>query len=130
MLKPLSIIYDGQCGFCMRVLKVVRALDVRGKLAFHDSHQAETLARFPMLSTVNLDEAMYTVAEGESPYQGFFAFRRLIWASPLLWPFIPLFYFPGAHLLGPRLYAWVARNRGRLGCGTEICALPETQQEK
>jgi predicted DCC family thiol-disulfide oxidoreductase YuxK len=123
-LKHLDIIYDGRCGFCIRALKVVRALDVRRKLSFHDSHGKDTLERFPVLRGADLDDAMYTVAAGEPPYRGFFAFRRLLWSSPVMWTLLPLFYFPGATLVGPRVYAWVARNRSRFGCGSEVCALP------
>ncbi|HYY56363.1 MAG TPA: DUF393 domain-containing protein [Pyrinomonadaceae bacterium] len=124
MTKELNIIYDGQCGFCIRALKVVRALDVRGALRFYDSHRRETFERFPVLQGADVDEAMFTVVEGEPPHRGFFAFRRLLWSSPLTWALIPLFYFPGASFFGTRLYAWVAENRSRFGCGSEVCALP------
>lgn len=122
--KRLNIIYDGQCGFCIRALRVVKALDVRRALRFYDSHNPKTLELFPQLKGADLADAMYTVAEGEPVYRGFFAFRRLIWGSPLMWPLILLFYFPGATLFGPRAYAWVARNRSRFGCRSEVCALP------
>jgi hypothetical protein len=56
--------------------------------------------------------------------RGFFAFRRILWESPLMWPLIPLFYFPGAGIVGPRVYAWVARNRRRFGCESDVCELP------
>ncbi|HEX8145365.1 MAG TPA: DUF393 domain-containing protein [Pyrinomonadaceae bacterium] len=127
-LKSLDIIYDGRCGFCIRALKIVRALDVLRKLSFHDSHQAETFERFPSLRGADVDDAMYAVAEGEQPFRGFFAFRRLLWSSPLMWALLPLFYFPGASILGPRVYSWVARNRSRFGCESEVCALPTTTE--
>ena len=127
-LKTLNVVYDGHCGFCIRALNVVRALDVRHALRFYDAHQPETLERFPILREADLDEALYVVAEGEPPYRGFFAFRRMLWISPLMWLLIPLFYFPGAGLCGPRVYAWVARNRSRFGCGSEVCALPTSSR--
>ena len=122
--KPLNVIYDGHCGFCIRSLNVVRALDTRGVIHFYDAHQPETFARFPELRHADVEDAMYTITDGEPLHRGFFAFRRLMWAGPVLWPLLPLFYFPGASLLGPRLYAWVARNRSRLGCRSDFCALP------
>jgi predicted DCC family thiol-disulfide oxidoreductase YuxK len=124
-LKTVSVIYDGRCGFCIRALDVVRRLDIRGKLSFYDAHDPQTFERFPVLDGADVDDAMYAVAEGEAPYRGFYAFRRLLWTSPLMWALMPLFYFPGAGLVGPRVYAWVARNRSRFGCGSEVCALPE-----
>ena len=122
--KTLNIIYDGRCGFCIRALKLVSALDTRKVLRFHDAKQAEALARFPILGDADVEDAMYAVTHNELLYHGFFAFRRLIWVGPLLWPFLPLFYFPGASLLGPPIYAWVARNRKRLGCRSDFCAPP------
>jgi predicted DCC family thiol-disulfide oxidoreductase YuxK len=126
-VKTVNIIYDGQCGFCIRSLKVVRAFDVRGALRLYDAHNPETTERFPVLEGADVDEAMFAVAEGEEPYRGFFAFRRILWTSPLMWPLLLLFYFPGASFFGPRVYAAVARNRSRFGCESEVCALPTEQ---
>jgi len=122
--KTLNVIYDGHCGFCIRSLRIVRALDLYHSFRFYDSHQPGTLAQFPLLRDANVEAAMYTLSEGEPLYSGFFAFRRLIWNSPLMWPLIPIFYFPGAGLIGPRIYAWVARSRSRFGCHSDACDLP------
>jgi hypothetical protein len=59
---------------------------------------------------------MYVLDFHGSTYRGFFGFRRLMWSSPLTWLFLPLFYFPGAGRVGPRVYAWIARNRSHLHC--------------
>jgi predicted DCC family thiol-disulfide oxidoreductase YuxK len=128
--KTLNIIYDGHCGFCIRALNLISALDTRRMLHLYDAHQPETLVSFPELRNADVEDAMYTVAAAEPLYRGFFAFRRLMWAGPLLWPFLPLFYFPGASLLGPPLYSWVARNRTRLGCRSDFCALPTAPRIK
>jgi predicted DCC family thiol-disulfide oxidoreductase YuxK len=122
-MKTLNIIYDGQCGFCVRSLQIVRNLDLYHTLRFYDSHWSETLATFPLLNEVNVDEAMYTIVAGEPLYAGFFAFRRIMWNSPLTWILLPIFYFPGASLFGPRVYAWVARHRTSLGCRSDACDL-------
>jgi hypothetical protein len=67
---------------------------------------------------------MYARVQGEPPHRGFYAFRRLLWFSPLMWPLLPLFYFPGVSLPGERIYAWVARNRKDFGCESDLCPLP------
>src|SRR5438105_2493646 len=105
--KRLNIIYDGQCGFCVRALNVVSALDTKRVFSFYDANQQETFERFTELRGADTSEAMYTLAEGELPHRGFYAFRRLIWSSVWMWPLIPLFYFPGATFFGPRTYAWI-----------------------
>jgi predicted DCC family thiol-disulfide oxidoreductase YuxK len=121
----IEIVYDGQCTFCVRALRVARALDVRHVYRFHDAtNRAAVEERFPSLRGADLDTAMYVVADGGLTYRGFFAFRRLVWCSPLMWPLLLLFYFPGATFIGPRVYGWVARNRTNLGCGSPHCPLP------
>jgi predicted DCC family thiol-disulfide oxidoreductase YuxK len=122
--ETLDVIYDGQCGFCARSLRTVRAFDLYRTLRFHDSHQPETFERFPALQGAKTDEAMYVLAEGEPSYSGFFAFRRLVWINPLVWILIPIFYFPGASFFGSRVYAWIARNRTSFGCRSDFCDLP------
>jgi predicted DCC family thiol-disulfide oxidoreductase YuxK len=121
----LHVIYDGQCGFCVRSLKVCRALDARRALRFHDANARQQVsAQFPELSGADFENAMFAVASDRRVTRGFFAFRRILWESPLMWPLIPLFYFPGTGIVGPRVYAWVARNRRRFGCESDVCELP------
>lgn len=55
--------------------------------------------------------------------RGFFAFRKLARALPPLWFLLPLFYTPFADRIGPRLYSFVAENRGRTVCRAETCTV-------
>lgn len=120
----IDVVYDGGCGFCVRALAAVRTLDSRGALLLHDARDRPAImVRFPSLREADLDDAMFVVAN-DGIYRGFFAFRRLAWMGPLAWPFLLAFYFPGASWLGPRVYAWIAANRRRLGCRSAVCELP------
>ena len=122
----LHVIYDGQCGFCVRSLKVCRALDRKGALQFHDANaRVHVHQRFPELAGADFENAMFAVAPDRTVTRGFFAFRRILWESPLMWPLIPLFYLPGSSIAGPRVYAWVARNRRRFGCESDVCEMPQ-----
>jgi predicted DCC family thiol-disulfide oxidoreductase YuxK len=124
--EPVHVIYDGQCDFCVRALRVARALDVFGRLRFHDAHDRQAIeAAFPALAGADLDEAMYSVTARGAIDRGFFAFRRMMRLSPLTWPLLLLVYLPGAGLIGPRIYTWIARNRHRFGCRSQICTRPE-----
>ena len=126
----LHVIYDGQCGFCVRSLKVCRALDVRGALRFHDANARQQVhAMFPELAEADFDNSMFAVAPDRHVTRGFFAFRRILRESPLMWPLLPLFYVPGSNAIGPRVYAWVARNRGKLGCESDVCELPPPSRD-
>ena len=120
-MRDFHLIYDGNCGFCVKVLRLFEMADVRHRLVFHDAQQrAATLARFPQLHDADLDDAMYAIHRGIVA-RGFFAFRQLIWQSPITWLLIPAFYAPGASWVGPRLYRWVASKRTAMGCG-DFCS--------
>jgi predicted DCC family thiol-disulfide oxidoreductase YuxK len=126
----LDVIYDGQCGFCVRSLKVCRALDVRGALRFHDANALQKVhGLFPELAHADFENAMFAVAPDRRVTRGFFAFRRILRESPLMWPLLPLFYLPGSGTIGPRVYAWVARNRGKFGCASDVCELPPAARD-
>jgi predicted DCC family thiol-disulfide oxidoreductase YuxK len=121
----LDVIYDGRCGFCVRALSVCRALDVRSALRYHDGNARQHVhAVFPELVGADFENAMFVVESDRRMSRGFFAFRRILWESPLMWLLLPMFYFPGSGVIGPRVYAWVARNRGSFGCESDVCQLP------
>lgn len=125
IFQPINVIYDGDCAFCIRSLQLFRALDIKQVFRFYDAHDERRIsADFPELREADFDSAMFVVTESREVYRGFFAFRRMIWSSPLTWWMIPIFYFPGASLFGVRMYAWVARNRLKFGCRSASCALP------
>jgi len=120
-----DIIFDGNCEFCRRALRLFGRVDVWRRMRLHDAGRREQVrAAFPDLAGADLDDAMYAVTSEHRVYRGFFAFRRLIWDSPFSWPLVALFYFPGASILGPRLYARIARSRRRLGCDADACDTP------
>ncbi len=100
----IDIVYDGQ-------------MARRDVFRLHDANDGEGVrAQFPMLAGADTSLAMFAVTERGEVFRGFFAFRRMLWASPWLVPLLALFYVPGASLLGPRIYAWIARRRRGLGC--------------
>jgi predicted DCC family thiol-disulfide oxidoreductase YuxK len=123
LFEPLHVIYDGQCLFCIRSLKLFCAVDFMH--VFSDAHDKSRISvTFPELRDADFDNAMFVVTESRKVSRGFFAFRRMIWGSPLTWLLIPIFYFPGAGFVGTGVYAWVARNRLKFGCRSDACTLP------
>ena len=141
----LHVIYDDQCGFCIRLLRVCRAFDTAGRLRFLGSSsfrlKPEATEALPEatealpeatgeLANADFDNAMFAVAPDGRVTRGFFACRRIIRELPLLWPLLPLAYFPGSGWIGSHVYAWVARNRHRLGCESEVCDLPEPDRHR
>ena len=103
--------YDGECGFCTRVVRVLAATDLRRRVRWV---AFQSLEEFPgALTRADLQREAY-VQHGDKLEGGFYSFRRLTLLLPPLWPLAPLMWFPGMHRLGEAAYAWVARNRGRL----------------
>jgi DCC1-like thiol-disulfide oxidoreductase len=92
-----KIIYDGDCGFCRFSVRVLQVMDLWGKLEYIPGPKG--------MSEMRLD-----FSDGRT-YGGFFAFRRLVWILPMLYPMILIVYFPGAGILGPLVYRWIGRNR-------------------
>jgi predicted DCC family thiol-disulfide oxidoreductase YuxK len=118
----LHLVYDGDCGFCRRALAVAQRVDFGRRIRLHDATDRDAIrGEFPELANADLDDAMFAIDDGHVVTRGFFAFRRLAWESPLTWPLLVLFYLPGSGILGPRAYAWVARNRRRFGCESDVC---------
>ena len=120
----LEVIYDGQCRLCRRSLDIVQRLAGRKVFRLHDANDREMIrSSFRMLADADTEQAMFLVTRRGEVFRGFFAYRRMMWESPRLYPFLPLFYAPGAALIGPWIYAWVARNRRNLGCSASSCSL-------
>ena len=125
--KGLDVIYDAQCRFCLRSLHFLQRLAGRHLFRLHDGNNREQLqSEFPFVANAKTNEAMFVVTPRGEVFQGFFAFRRIMWESPRLYPLLPVFYVPGATLIGPRIYSWVARNRRKFGCsrdGARVCGI-------
>ena len=123
-VASLAVIYDADCAFCVRALELVRRAAPTAAFRFHDGNDRAAIARaFPMLAGAATDEAMFVVTPGGEVLRGYFAFRRMLWASPLLRGLLPLFHAPGASRVGPWIYDWIARHRRRFGCAREHCDL-------
>ena len=98
----IGIVYDGQCGFCVRALTRLRRMARRDVFRLHDANDGRAvLARFPMLAGADTGDAMFAITGSGEVFQGFFAFRRILWASPWLFPLLPLFYAPAPSSLAP-----------------------------
>ena len=92
-----KVIYDGECGFCRSSVRSLQVMDLWGKLDY-------------ITGPKGMSE-MKLYSSDDKIYGGFFAFRKLVWKLPMLYPMIPVVYFPGSGIVGPFIYRWIARNR-------------------
>jgi len=121
------VLYDGLCPLCRKSVAILKRLDWRKRLDYHD---ARDVAHLPT-SEVALDpekmlvEMHVLTPDRKRVYAGFRAFRWISGRLPLLWAFWPFFFLPGVPWVGQRVYRWVAKNRYNLvPCHDGACAVP------
>ena len=147
----IRVVYDGDCGFCTNSVNALRVMDLYGKLDYADFRTADLNALHPSLTKEKAQSQLYIIdtgGSGPTPSRfgnvqnggggpeasvprsddvlrgGFFAFRRLCWALPMMYPLIFLFYFPGAGFVGPWVYRWVAENRFLFHTNNQCASAP------
>lgn len=108
--KPIPVLYDAKCSFCIRSLEVVRCLDVLGRLKFFPMHETGTREKFTDFDPARGEKEML-VRTKDGWLGGFFAFRHLARHLPLLWPVLPLLFLGPVRTTGDRLYQRIAARR-------------------
>ncbi len=115
--RPYTVIYDGACKVCGRLVRVLRKWDRHGMLEIIPSHSAGLHARYPWIPARAYTESVQLVEEGGATWQGAAAVERILDVLPkgklLTW----IFSIPFVRPLAERFYRWFARNRYRMGCG-------------
>ncbi len=107
------LLYDGNCQFCRNSVNQLRVMDLFNTLKMMDYNLvAEYDQSLPEgLTKEKAASQLHLIEPDGSLYGGYFVFRRLSWKLPMLYPLIPIFYFPGSGAVGPLIYRWVAKNR-------------------
>ena len=107
----MEMIYDGQCGFCVRSMAWFLAFDGLSQIRIRDFRTDPS----PVVSDAQVEKALYAVLPDGRALPGFEAYRYVVPRVPGLWWMIPFFYVPVlSRLVGHPIYNWVAANRGRL----------------
>lgn len=129
--NKLEVLFDVQCPLCIRSMTLVRYFDWLDGIVYSDvTKRWATLG--PKNPGISLDDClkeMYLLLPDGSVKKGYFAFREMLWRLPLLWPIALLFYLPGASILGPQIYHYVASHRFRFTrCTSDACAFHTEQK--
>ena len=116
--RAYTVVYDGQCGVCGRIVAGLEKWDRRGELEILPSQTPGLGARFPWIPERAFVDAMQLVrARDGKTWAGSAAFEQLLDVLPrggwLAW----IFRVPLVRGLADRFYRWFARNRYQLGCG-------------
>ena len=122
-MSSYTVIYDGDCKVCGRMVKLLAGWDRRRELEMVPSQAPAVRARFPWIPPRAYAESLQVVrASDGKTWQGGGALEELLNVLPkgrlLSW----LFRIPFARPLADKFYSWFARNRYRMGCG-EHCAV-------
>jgi predicted DCC family thiol-disulfide oxidoreductase YuxK len=120
---PYTVIYDGHCGVCTRLVHRLAKLDRKRVFEIVPSQPAEVRTRFPWISSEQFAESLQLVRDSdERTWQGAAAVEEIIRRLESGWVVSWLFDIPFARPIADRLYRWFADHRHELGCG-DHCAL-------
>ena len=119
--RPWTVVYDGQCKVCGRLVKLLDKWDRDRRIETIPFQNTVVLDRFPWIPADAYAQAVQLVGPGGETWQGGYAIEQLLKILPygglLGWAFkVP--FFGG---LFNRFYRWFAKNRYKFGCG-EHCA--------
>ena len=121
--RGYTVIYDGHCKVCGRMVRVVAKWDRDRKLEIIPSQTPGVRERFPWIPARAYVDSMQVVRTRDGKtWQAAAALEELLTVLPrgklISW----MFKIPFVRPLVDRFYRWFARNRYRLGCG-EHCAV-------
>ena len=123
--RPYTVVYDGNCKVCGRIVRVLTSWDERSHLLELVSSQTPGVqARFPWIPARAYTESVQLIGPKGETWQGARAVEQILDIFPkgrlVSW----VFKLPFARPIAERFYRWFARNRYRLGCG-EHCTFRE-----
>jgi len=118
-----TVIYDGHCKVCGRMVRVLAKWDGNRELEIIPSQTSGVRERFPWIpARAYVDSVQVIRTQDGRTWQAAAAIEELLKVLPrgrlISW----LFKIPFVRPLIDRFYRWFARNRYRLGCG-EHCAV-------
>ena len=122
--KP-TIIYDGECRFCIARVANVRKLDKKEQFEYKPRQEAGLEDRFPQIKNIDLEDGVLLV-DGGRLFVGADAAvevaRRLPFTNLVAW----LYHLPVIKQIVRGVYRVIANNRKRLGqtCHEGRCELP------
>ena len=115
--RPYTVVYDGACKVCTRIVHVLQSWDRQRLLEIVPSQAAGVRARFPWIPDRAYAESVQVIGPGGQTWQGARAVEQVLDVLPkgklITW----IFSIPFVRPLAERFYRWFARNRYRLGCG-------------
>jgi predicted DCC family thiol-disulfide oxidoreductase YuxK len=122
------VFYDAQCRLCARSRRTIERLRPTADVTFVNVQDPAAMEPFPMVDRAAGLRQMFVLDPAGRLAGGYDGFVSLLPALRLLRPLRHAMRLPPVRAAGRRVYAWVARNRYRLGgrvsCEDGACRLP------
>jgi predicted DCC family thiol-disulfide oxidoreductase YuxK len=114
------ILYDGECGFCLRWVHFWKGVVEPRGFGIMDLQSASRAGLLPIAEENLLDDIRVLTPDGnlENGADAYLYVARRIWWA---WPFYAVFSLPGFNWILWRGYKWFNRNRYRI---SRHCSLP------
>lgn len=124
--RPYTLIYDGKCSVCTRIVSEIAARDWRAAFEVLPSQAPGVAERFPWITQKAFAESLQLVriADGQT-MQGARAVEEILRLLPRGGPVAWLFRVPFVRGVAEVAYRWVARNRHRFS-HSRHCKLPDS----
>jgi len=123
--RKYTVIYDGHCKVCSRLVKLLTRWDRNRQLEIVPSQRPGVQQRFPWIPARSYLDSIQVIrnADGKT-WQAAAALEELLNTLPkgrlISW----LFKIPFVRPLADRFYRWFARNRYKFGCGDHCAVRP------
>jgi predicted DCC family thiol-disulfide oxidoreductase YuxK len=118
-MPQMTLIYDGDCGFCMQWVERLRKRDVNQAIEFLSFQSEERKKRYPQIEYDEFQKGGYLFFPDQTFYRGSDAAPHLLKALPS-WKWMSYFFkIPLVPFFARVIYGWIARNRHQLskqGC--------------
>ena len=115
--RDYTVVYDGNCNVCSRIVAVLERRDKHERLEIVSSAAARGSGRFPWIPSDAYAQSLQVIRKADNrTWQGAAAVEQLLDVLPkgrfVSW----IFSLPFARPVAEKLYRAFARNRYRLGC--------------
>ncbi|GAB2733533.1 hypothetical protein GCM10027174_02790 [Salinifilum aidingensis] len=126
-MRSQVLIYDGDCGFCTRCVRIAARLPVRMRVV---PWQEADLAAYRTTTERARGEVLWVAADGRV-LGGAAAVAGVLRSAALPWRALGhALDLPGVRFLAERAYRWTADHRHRLPGTTPACQLPPHERPR